>query len=393
MISNVKSYIMPTYGNRKIEFTKGKGAYLISSKNKKYLDFGSGIAVNSLGHCHPTLIKALNKQANKLWHTSNLYFSSDQEEYAKLLCQHSFAEKVFFTNSGTESIECGIKVIKSYHYHHKNFNKKNIITFKGSFHGRTFGALSAQKNKKHSEGFGPLLKNFIQVPFDNLNVVKKKANENLAAIMIETIQGEGGIRPVPILFLNELKKICQKHKALLFLDEVQCGFGRSGKLFSYEWSNIEPDIMALAKGIGSGFPMGACLATTKASVGMTKGKHGSTFGGNPLAISVGKAVIKEITSEGFLKKTDIIARFFWNELIKLKNDYKEIVDLRGAGLMLGIKTKMENTVFCDLLSSKGLLTIPASDNIIRLTPPLTITKKEVHEALSIIKETLDEYSD
>ena len=384
---------MPTYGNRKIEFIKGKGAYLTSSENKKYLDFGSGIAVNSLGHCHPILIKALNKQSHKLWHTSNLYFSNDQEEYAKLLCKYSFAEKVFFTNSGTESIECGIKVIKSYHYHHKNFNKKNIITFKGSFHGRTFGALSAQKNKNYSEGFGPLLKGFIQVPFDNLNAVKKKANENLAAIMIETIQGEGGIKPVPILFLNELKKICQKHKALLFLDEVQCGFGRSGKLFSYEWSSIEPDIMALAKGIGSGFPMGACLATNKASVGMTKGKHGSTFGGNPLAISVGKAVIEEITSRGFLKKTDNIARYFWNELLKLKKDYKEIIDLRGAGLMLGIKTRMKNIVFCELLSKKGLLTIPASDNIIRFSPPLIITKKEVDKAINIIKDTLIECND
>ena len=271
MIQNVHSYLMPTYGEREIEFIRGEGAYLFSSKNIKYLDFGSGIAVNSLGHCHPSLVKALRDQSSKLWHTSNLYLNKNQEEYAKLLCKHSFAEKVFFTNSGVESIECGLKVIRSFHYHHNNIEKKNIISFEGAFHGRTFAALSAQQNKKNSKVFEPLLPGFVQIPFNDLNAIKNTIDETTAAIMIETVQGEGGARPVKLELLDEIKKICDQYKTLLFLDEVQCGFGRSGKLFSYEWSNIEPDVMAVAKGIGSGFPMGACFATNKASVGMTKG--------------------------------------------------------------------------------------------------------------------------
>ena len=389
MINNVQSYIMPTYGERKIEFVKGEGAYLYSSNNNKYLDFGSGIAVNSLGHCHPILVKALQKQSAKLWHTSNLYFNKNQEEYAKLLCKHSFAEKVFFTNSGAESIECGIKVIKSFHYHHKNFEKKNIITFEGAFHGRTFAALSAQQNKKYSEAFEPLMTGFEQVPFNDLNALRNKIDKKTAAVMIETVQGEGGIRPVSLNFLEELKKICDQYNALLFLDEVQCGFGRSGKLFSYEWSNIIPDVMAVAKGIGSGFPMGACLATQKACIGMTKGTHGSTYGGNPLAVSVGKAVITEIMSNGFLQNVDKVARYLWKNLKELENTFDEIIEVRGAGLLIGIKTKTSNFKICELFAEKGLLTIPANDNVVRLAPPLIITNQEVDKAIEIIKKSLN----
>jgi len=389
MINNVQSYIMPTYGERKIEFVKGEGAYLYSSNNKKYLDFGSGIAVNSLGHCHPILVKALQKQSAKLWHTSNLYFNKNQEEYAKLLCKHSFAEKVFFTNSGAESIECGIKVIKSFHYHHKNFEKKNIITFEGAFHGRTFAALSAQQNKKYSEAFEPLMTGFEQVPFNDLNALRNKIDKKTAAVMIETVQGEGGIRPVSLNFLEELKKACDQYNALLFLDEVQCGFGRSGKLFSYEWSNIIPDVMAVAKGIGSGFPMGACLATQKACIGMTKGTHGSTYGGNPLAVSVGKAVITEIMSNGFLQNVDKVARYLWKNLKELENTFDEIIEVRGAGLLIGIKTKTSNFKICELFAEKGLLTIPANDNVVRLAPPLIITNQEVDKAIEIIKKSLN----
>ena len=389
MINNVQSYIMPTYGERKIEFVKGEGAYLYSSNNKKYLDFGSGIAVNSLGHCHPILVKALQKQSAKLWHTSNLYFNKNQEEYAKLLCMHSFAEKVFFTNSGAESIECGIKVIKSFHYHHKNFEKKNIITFEGAFHGRTFAALSAQQNKKYSEAFEPLMTGFEQVPFNDLNALRNKIDKKTAAVMIETVQGEGGIRPVSLNFLEELKKACDQYNALLFLDEVQCGFGRSGKLFSYEWSNIIPDVMAVAKGIGSGFPMGACLATQKACIGMTKGTHGSTYGGNPLAVSVGKAVITEIMSNGFLQNVDKVARYLWKNLKELENTFDEIIEVRGAGLLIGIKTKTSNFKICELFAEKGLLTIPANDNVVRLAPPLIITNQEVDKAVEIIKKSLN----
>jgi len=393
MINNINSYIMPTYGERKLEFVEGKGLYLFSSDKKKYLDFGSGIAVNSLGHCHPKLVKVLQDQASKLWHTSNLYSNIKQEKYAELLCKYSFADKVFFTNSGVESIECGLKVIKRFHYHHHNIEKKNIITFQGAFHGRTFAALSAQKNNKYSEGFEPLLEGFVQVPFNDLNAIRKKVDEKTAAIMIETIQGEGGIRPVQLSFLEELRKICDQYKALLFLDEVQCGFGRSGKLFSYEWSNIDPDIMAVAKGIGSGFPLGACLATNFASVGMKKGTHGSTYGGNPLAVSVGKAVIEEIMSDGFLKNVDNVSRYLWKKLKNLENKHDEVIEIRGAGLLLGIKTKTNNIKVSELFIENGLLTIPANDNVIRLAPPLIISNTEVDNAIEIINKVFESLND
>jgi acetylornithine/N-succinyldiaminopimelate aminotransferase len=379
---------MPTYGEKTLEFDHGKGVYLFSKDKKKYLDFGSGIAVNSLGHCHPLLIKTINEQSKKLWHTSNLYYSEEQEKYAQLLCNNSFAEKVFFTNSGAESIECGLKIVRNYFYFHKKFEKKNILTFEGAFHGRTFAALSAQQNKKYSKSFEPLLPGFIQVPFNNFNFLEKNVNESTSAILVETIQGEGGIRPVDLKFLEKIKNICIKKDLLMFLDEVQSGFGRSGKLFSYQWSNIKPDIMAVAKGIGSGFPMGACLATKKSSIGMTKGTHGSTFGGNPLAISIGTAVINEIMSEGFLEKVDKISRYLWNELLKLKEDFDEIVEVRGAGLLLGIKTKSKNTKINKFFEDNGLLTIVASDNIIRLAPPLIINKKDIDLAIKIIRYTL-----
>ena len=388
-MSKNSTYIMPTYGDRNLEFKEGKGCYLTSVDNNKYLDFGSGIAVNSLGHCHPRLVKALQHQASKLWHISNLYHNSAQEEYAKLLCLNSFAEKVFFTNSGVESIEAGIKVIKSYHHYHNNVDQKNIITFEGAFHGRTFAALSAQQNEKYSKGFEPLLSGFIKIPFNDIEAVKKNVNKNTAAIMIEPIQGEGGIRPANLKFLQDIKKICEKNNLLLFLDEVQSGFGRSGKLFSHEWANIEPDIVATAKGIGSGFPMGACLSKEKFSIGMTKGVHGSTFGGNPLAVSVGTAVIKEIMSSGFLENVDKIARYLWNELKKLEKKHDEIVEIRGAGLLLGIKTKTNNTKIVELLTKNGLLTVAAKDNIVRLAPPLIINYKDVDHAINIIKKVFE----
>ena len=388
MSQNFQSYVMSTYGKRDLEFVRGEGCYLYTVENEKYLDFGGGIAVNSLGHCHPFLVEVLKNQAENLWHTSNLYFNSVQEDYAKLICLNSFAEKVFFTNSGTESIECGIKVIRSYHHHHKNNAKKNIITFEGAFHGRTFAALSAQQNEKYSKGFEPLLPGFIQVPFNNLEALKKIVNDETAAIMIEPVQGEGGIRPANLNFLKSIHDICCENNILLFLDEVQCGFGRSGKLFSYQWSNIEPDIMAVAKGIGSGFPMGACLATNNSSIGMTKGVHGSTFGGNPLAISVGIAVIKEMMSKNFLNKVDKVARYLWFRLKELENDFEEIIEIRGAGLLLGIKTKNDNIKISKMFALNGLLTVPASDNIIRLAPPLIIGKVDVNQAIEIIRSVL-----
>ena len=391
MKRNNKSYIMPTYGERDLIFAKGKGCYLYTHSGKKYLDFAGGIAVNSLGHCHPKLVSILKKQSEILWHTSNLYKNNNQELFAKELCKKTFADKVFFTNSGAEAIECGLKVIKTY-WNLNNKDKKNIITFKGAFHGRTFAALSAQKNKTYSEGFKPLLSGFKNIPFNDEQALMENINEKIAAILIEPIQGEGGIRPVSIQFLKFIKEICKKNDILLFLDEVQSGFGRSGKLYAHEWAKIKPDIVATAKGIGSGFPLGACLATTKASVGMSKGKHGSTYGGNPLAVSVGREVLKIVSNKKFLKNVDMISRYLWKNLKKLESHYDEIVDVRGAGLLLGIKTKQNNIMISNRLKKNKLLSVPAGDNVIRLAPPLIINKKHVDEAINIIDETLKNLS-
>ncbi len=391
MKRNNKSYLMPTYGERDLIFAKGKGCYLYTNSGKKYLDFAGGIAVNSLGHCHPKLVSILKKQSEILWHTSNLYKNNNQELFAKELCNKTFADKVFFTNSGAEAIECGLKVIKTY-WNLNNKDKKNIITFKGAFHGRTFAALSAQKNKTYSEGFKPLLSGFKNISFNDEKALMENINEKTAAILIEPIQGEGGIRPASIQFLKFIKEICKKNDILLFLDEVQSGFGRSGKLYSHEWAKIKPDILATAKGIGSGFPLGACLATTKASVGMSKGKHGSTYGGNPLAVSVGREVLKIVSNKKFLKNVDAISRYLWKNLKNLESQYDEIVDVRGAGLLLGIKTKQNNIMISNRLKKNKLLSVPAGDNVIRLAPPLIINKKHVDDAINIINETLKNLS-
>ena len=377
---------MPTYGERDLAFARGKGCYLYTTSGKKYLDFAGGIAVNSLGHCHPQLVKVLNKQSKILWHTSNLYKNNNQELFAKELCNKTFADKVFFTNSGAEAIECGLKVIKSY-WNLKNKNKKTIITFKGAFHGRTFAALSAQKNKKYSEGFTPLLSGFKNITFNDEKVLLKNITKETAAIMIEPIQGEGGIRPASLKFLKYIKKICIKHDILLFLDEVQSGFGRSGKLYAHEWAKIKPDILATAKGIGSGFPLGACLATSKASFGMTRGKHGSTYGGNPLAVAIGREVLKIISNKKFLTDVDVISRYLWKNLKQLQSNYDEILDVRGAGLLLGIKTKQNNVMISNKLKKNKLLTVPAGDNVIRLAPPLIINKIHVDQAIKILDQT------
>ena len=392
MVEN-NSYVMPTYGKRDLEFIKGEGCYLFSKDKEKYLDFGSGIAVNSLGHCHPELVKVLQNQSQLLWHTSNLYYNQDQEDYARMLCENSFADKIFFTNSGAEAIECGIKIIRNYFSSNKNPQRKNIITFEGAFHGRTLGALSAQKNEKYSRGFEPLLSGFIQAPFNDFDSLTKLIDHETAAILVEPIQGEGGIRPVNLDFLKSLQKICFDNKILLFLDEVQSGFGRSGKLFAHEWANIKPDLMAVAKGIGSGFPMGACLSNNEACKGMIKGSHGSTYGGNPLSVAVGKEVLKIINTDNFLSNVDKVARYFWHKLNKLKEIYEEIVEVRGAGLLLGIKTKSENIKISTALINNKLLNVPASDNVIRFSPPLIISFVEVDEAINIIDKTLKELDD
>ena len=387
---DIKSYVMPTYGERELNFVKGNGTYLYDKNNIKYLDFASGIAVNSLGHCHPKLIKALNNQSRKLWHVSNLFKIEEQEKFAKKLCQKTFADKVFFTNSGTEAIECGIKIIKSFHNHY-NTGKDQIICFEGAFHGRTYGALSAQKNKKYSNGFGPLLSGFKKIKFNNLDALKSSISDKTAGILIEPLQGEGGIRPASLSFLKYIRKICNEKKILLFLDEVQCGFGRSGKLFAHEWANIKPDIMAVAKGIGSGFPLGACLSNRKACIAMKKGSHGSTFGGNPLAMSVGMEVLKIISNKNFLNNVDKKSRYIWKKLKSLEKQYGIIIEIRGAGLLLGIKTKINNLKLKERLLEKKLLSVPAGDNVVRLAPPLTVSFKEIDEAVKIISKAIEEF--
>ncbi len=389
MKTKFKSNVMPTYGEKTLEFIKGKGSYLYTKKNEKYLDFASGIAVNSLGHCHPKLVKALAEQSKKLWHVSNLYLINKQEEFAKLICKKSFAEKVFFTNSGTESIECGIKIIRGYHNYHKT-GKSQIISFNGAFHGRTFGALSAQKNKKYSNGFGPLLPGFKQVEFNNIKKLKAAIDKKTAGIIVEPIQGEGGIKPADLKFLQFMRKICDRRGILLFFDEVQCGFGRSGKLFSHEWAKIKPDLMAVAKGIGSGFPLGACLSTNKSCVSMIKGSHGSTYGGNPLAMSVGLEVLKIISNTSFLNRVDKVSRYFWKNLKELEKKFHSIDQIRGAGLLLGIKTHCSNIEFSEKLKKYKLLNVPASDNVVRLAPPLTVSYKEIDKSILIIKRALKE---
>ncbi len=380
---------MPTYGSRQLEFIKGKGCYLFDKKNNKYLDFASGIAVNSLGHCHPKLVKALYKQSLELWHTSNLYIIKKQEEFAKRLCKNSFADKVFFSNSGTESIECGIKIIRGFHKYHKT-GKNEIICFDGAFHGRTFGALSAQKNNNYSSDYKPLLPGFKKVEFNNLSKLEAAITNKTGGIIIEPIQGEGGIRPANLKFLKALRKICSQNGILLFLDEVQCGFGRSGKLFSYEWAKIKPDIMAVAKGIGSGFPLGACLSTNRACVSMSKGSHGSTYGGNPLAMSVGLEVLKIISNKKFLNRVDKLSRYFWKNLKKLEKEYQVIKEVRGAGLLIGIKTSISNIEFSEKLKKHKLLNVPAADNTIRLAPPLIVNYNEIDKSISTIKKVLQE---
>ena len=392
MNKKIKSSIMPTYGERELEFVKGKDCYLFTSDGKKYLDFAGGIAVNSLGHCHPKLVKALKKQAETLWHTSNLYYNQNQEEYASMLCKNSFADKVFFTNSGAEAIECGIKVIRSYWNHHKK-NKKKIITFDGAFHGRTFAAISAQQNAKYSSGFEPLLPGFCKASFNDISSLESLIDSDTAAILIEPIQGEGGIRTANLDFLKSIRDICNQNNILLFLDEVQSGFGRSGKMFSYEWADIKPDILASAKGIGSGFPMGACLSTNQACIGMSKGTHGSTYGGNALAVSVGKAVLEIIGNKNFLESVDKTARYFWKKLKELEKIHEDILEIRGAGLLLGIKTKSNNLKVSQALKKNFLLNVTASENVVRLAPPLIITKENVDDATNIIDKTFKELND
>ena len=384
----MQSSILPTYKRSNLSFVKGKGSYLITKNGKKYLDFASGIAVNSLGHCNSELIKVLNNQSKKMWHISNAFQIPEQEELAKKLVKLTFADKVFFCNSGAESVEAAIKIARAYHQIKEKKNKFKIITIKGSFHGRTLATISASGQKKMIDGFKPLLDGFVQVEFGDHESIEKAVDNKTAAIMVEPILGEGGIKIIPNQCLEGLRKLCNKKKILLIFDEVQCGIGRTGKFFSYQWSKIEPDILATAKGMGGGFPIGACLVTDKVSKGMKFGSHGSTFGGNPLACSVAKRVIEIISEKKFLNDLNQKATFFVNELEAIKNTYNHLInEIRGRGFLLGIKIKINNSIFIEKLRNNGLLSVGANESIIRILPPLNVTNKDLKIALKIIEKT------
>ena len=374
--------VLPTYARAKVAFERGEGVRVFTPEGEAYLDFGAGVAVTSCGHAHPHLVAALTEQAQKIWHTSNLYQMPGQEKLARRLIDATFADTVFFTNSGAEALECSIKMARKYQAARGAPEKFRLITFEGAFHGRTLATIAAGGQMKYIEGFGPKVDGFDQVVFGDIEAVKAAITEATAGILIEPVQGEGGVRPVPHEFLRQLRAICDEHGLLLVLDEVQCGIGRTGRLFAHEWAGITPDIMAIAKGIGGGFPLGACLATEKAAVGMTAGSHGSTFGGNPLATAVGNAVLDVVMADGFLDSVQQRALNLKQKLAGLKDAHPTIIDdIRGAGLMIGIKCKVPNTELQSAAMDEHLLTIGAGDNVVRLLPPLVVTDADIAEAV------------
>lgn len=385
------SAILETYARRPLSFSHGKGCYLYSTSNEKYLDFVSGIAVNALGHCHSHLVEVIQNQAEKLWHVSNAFEIPEQEKLAKRLVDNTFADHVVFVNSGAEATEASIKIARKYFYEKGQAHKNRIITFKGAFHGRTLASLFAANNAEHIKGFEPKVDGFDQVSFGDHEGLKKAINENTAAIMVESILGEGGIKVIPSECLIGLRKICDEKNLLLILDEVQCGIGRTGKFLAFEWSGINPDIVPIAKAIGGGFPIGACLVNKKAGSGMKPGSHGSTFGGNPLAMSVGNAVLDIILQKGFLSNVVALGEYFEGELLKIKEKFPNIIeDIRGKGLLKGVKLKVDNLTFMNLLFENKLLVVKASENVIRLLPPLTVNKSEIDEAISIIHKACEQ---
>jgi len=379
----VISPILPTYARADIAFETGEGAWLTSSEGTRYLDFGGGIAVASLGYAHPHLVEALTQQGAKIWHTSNLFKIPEGERLAQRLVDKTFADTVFFTNSGAEAMECAIKMARKYQSANGHPEKYRIITFEGAFHGRTLATIAAGGQQKYLDGFGPKVDGFDQVPFGDHEALKAAIGPQTGAILIEPIQGEGGIRPVPPQCLRGLRALCDEHGLLLIFDEVQTGVGRTGKFFACELSGVTPDIMAVAKGIGGGFPLGACLATENAARGMTAGTHGTTYGGNPLAMAVGNAVLDVVLSEGFLDHVREMGLLLKQRLAEVQDRHPSIVELvRGEGLMLGVKLRVNNGDFAAAARAEHLLVIPAGDNVVRLLPPLVITEADALEAVS-----------
>ncbi|HEY1630562.1 MAG TPA: aspartate aminotransferase family protein [Rhizomicrobium sp.] len=384
--------LLPTFARADVAFVRGEGPFLFAEDGQRYLDFGAGIAVNALGHAHPHLVAALTEQAGKLWHTSNLYRIPGQESLSRRLVDATFADTVFFTNSGVEAIECAIKIARRYHFKKGHPERFHIVTFEGAFHGRTLAGIAAGGQEKYLEGFGPKVQGFDQVPFGNLKVLEEAIGPQTAALMIEPIQGEGGLRPAEAEYLRALRRLCDERDLLLIFDEVQTGVGRTGKLFAHEWAGVTPDIMAIAKGIGGGFPLGACLSTERAASGIEKGSHGTTFGGNPLAMAVGNAVLDVVLAPDFLPHVEKVGNFMRQQLAGLIAEHPGVFeDVRGAGLMLGLKMKVPNTEFVDRLRAHGMLAVGAGANVIRLLPPLIVDENHVREAIRILDETARDF--
>ncbi len=383
------SAVLGTYARANVEFERGEGAYLWTVDDERYLDFAAGVAVNVLGHAHPHLVEALTAQARKVWHTSNLYRVTGQERLAKRLCEVTFAGRVFFGNSGAEAMEASVKMARKYHSHNGRPERFRIITFEGGFHGRTLAMIAAGNQAKHLAGFGPKVDGFDQVPLGDIAATRNAITEETAGILIEPVQGEGGIREAGRPFLRQLRELADEHGILLLLDEVQTGMGRTGKLFAYQWSGIEPDIMGIAKGLGGGFPIGACLATEEAAAGMTPGSHGSTFGGNPLAAAAGNATLDLVLEPDFLPHVQKMGLLFKQRLAEIVERHSNVfAEVRGEGLMLGLVCKIPNTGVSGTLFAEKLLTVTAGDNVVRLLPPLIVTETEIQEACAKIDSAL-----
>ena len=377
--------VLPTYARNELAFDRGEGAYLFATNGRKYLDFASGIAVTALGHSHPHLVKTLIEQGQKLWHCSNLFQIPEQQRLAERLVANSFADSVFFGNSGAEAVELALKMVRKYHDDNGHPEKYRVIACTGSFHGRTLATLAAAGNEKYLKGYDPVVEGFDHVPFENLNELRAKISGETAAILVEPVQGEGGMRAGSDDYLRGLRAVCDEFGLLLVFDEVQCGMGRTGKLFAHEWPDVKPDVMAVAKALGGGFPVGACLATEKVAKSMTAGTHGSTFGGNPLAMAIGNAVLDVMLEKGFFERVQKVSGYFRGKLQALVTKYPGVyAEVRGKGLLTGLRCEAPNGEVSDRLRADGLLTVTAADNVVRLMPPLIVGESHIDEAIGII---------